>query len=1663
MKKFVRISMILFVLLVSFFFCDAFFAKAIDNNDMSSFLEFEQAIIDLNNEDNKSKNNQSMLLSYGRNNFSDEEDGEFSLKRLIVQGNLKKTYGASNVISYNNLHVLCYDSQKDTEYAYEKLLLDSSLDVFVDKIHKLEEYAEKDYDYSSYKNWGAQAIDIGGYREFLLDNNVTKEVVVVVMDTGINTSHPMFTNRLLTDKYGKIKGYSYYDSGYKYSYNNLSFDVDDPSTVGIDEGDDNKYSFEDDHGHGAHVAGIITSLTPQNVKILPIKIGNSKGRSSDTIFLSAYLRIINIYSKQYNIVSTNLSFSGAGKDNEKARDTFNEQCYNPLLELNILPITAAGNESDENNIEGLNAIVVSSLAKKDNMYTFDKSYSNYGRIVDISAPGTNIVSAGIALTDGADSSYVSKTGTSMASPQVAGVVALLYLNPNLPNNFKVSDIEKMLYDLSLDLGMPSKDIYYGVGILNMKYFESTKEGELSFYKDGKLIDYYVDNENFSNAFTLEIKSSNPNFKILYTIDKTIPTFSKSLEYKSSIYVSASTTIYAIGVKIINGRIIERTNLYNISYFNKNTPIEDCFTITDDGRLGNYTGNYTNLVIPSVIRGTIVKSLEPSIFKDSNIESITLPSTVTEVGGYAFLNAKNLKYVYAPGVTKLFINAFGNCDSLKFVKDVHPTSNDTEGAYLPNLKETIGSSFSDCENLESVSLSKLTTMGSNGYDFYNCSKLSYIYLPLINSISKGAFYNCVNLKGEFVISQYIETVGVSAFRNTGIRTFKVDKNNKYFYTDGLGLYSNSTFVAFATVNENIDYTILSSVTINGTRYTVTTIGESAATLANFNNLTIPGSITLINRFAFSDSTIDTLYYNAKNCSHSGYFDKESYFRADVFYKIGTIEIGANVENIPERLFQKVYFDELIINSYYTNFSSSSFYRMEEQGVLNKVVLNFTNSVSNSYIKMLFEETSILTYSDLNYIFSKTEININASSKLNQLKYKYLKDGYIVYSREPLVNTYTITATSNGYGSVSPEGSSIVSDGASITYFFTPNLGYYIKSISIDGAPLNGSELTDALSQKCYTFTDVNRNHIINVVFAPSSYNIIYKDSDGNILMGLAPNSYLYGVGATLPINVVKKGYNFVGWYEYSDFRGEKITSILKSDLGDKAYYAKFEIAFYTISVIQKSNGVISEPLEKYEYGSSAYFTIQANNGYYIEYLIIDGVKQQPSVLHTYVFTNISSNRTISAIFKPNTDNKYKVRHWQQSLNGENSTSIDDKYYILVKTDEYFNGVTDASTNVVPYSYTGFEALEVNQKIILWDGSTVVDVLYDRSSYSVSIIKSEGVKTVDGSGKYLYGQEVTISAVVDEGYTWDFWESSISSIVPNSKNIEYTFIMPASSITFRAVLETFKHTITMISERDGVSDGSSVVKVEHGEDKAFVFLLNEGYEITDILIDNVALKEEDLLNAINEGYIFENVNANHIMKVVYTKLKYIIRSSFEGNGNITPNGDVVVEHGDNMVFNFNCDEDSYIKEVLVNGFSVGPSDSYEFNNVTRNYSIKVIFEKKILKVNVSYTGKGTIESESDLKNIQYGGNVLINIIAENGYKISRVLVDSIPVEIIDGVLEINDIKSNIDVEIEFEKMEDIQKGLSCSKGSEGEGNITDFLFVIFSFAFFVFMKKKFTFKI
>ncbi|MBQ8425674.1 MAG: S8 family serine peptidase [Clostridia bacterium] len=636
-------------------------AVACQNDDYNGIvldkdISFDETLEKLSNIDNNKLTINKNLFDNDKKSFFakldytfKEQDGnyvvysKFGLKRLIVQGDLTNFYGAKNVISgFKDYNILCYETEEETKVAYENLIKDKNLSVNVDFIVSTSDYADNSYDYSSYKSWGAEAIGVAPYLDYLEDEKMTsKEVVVAVIDTGINTSHEMFNGRFLLDDNDEIIGYSYSQTKYTYS----------------------GYAFEDDNGHGTHVSGIICDVTPSNVKILPIRALDDKGDGSFTNILAG-LSLVESLINKYDFACVNMSLGNKSSSfDEDSHNSFNN-LFSSLRNQGVLCAVAAGNESI-NVSQGVlssceSAIVVSALKQDITFaYKFDNTYSNFGAI-DVSAPGSNIKSAYKSSLNTANSKvYHNESGTSMATPFVAGAISLIYLEQTSLTNFNnlTSDfadkIENILKENTLDFGDKGYDEYYGYGLVNLKYFNVEKKGDLITFKNDNLNSEIVttgDYYHFTQSFTLSLDFSD-DYEILYTDDGTIPNLN-SKKYVSSIEITETVPMCFMGVKFDSkGNISEITNFYNIVFFNSGESIWsylDYYSTNGKVYITTYTGHFKNLVIPDAVydnKGFVgnVVAIRSEVFKqNSALESVTLPSTCTRVYSNLSTTALTLK-------------------------------------------------------------------------------------------------------------------------------------------------------------------------------------------------------------------------------------------------------------------------------------------------------------------------------------------------------------------------------------------------------------------------------------------------------------------------------------------------------------------------------------------------------------------------------------------------------------------------------------------------------------------------------------------------------------------------------------------------------------------------------------------------------------------------------------------------------------------------------------------------------------------------------------------------------------------------------------------------------------------------------------------------------------
>ncbi|KAK5659278.1 hypothetical protein OQA88_1371 [Cercophora sp. LCS_1] len=242
-----------------------------------------------------------------------------------------------------------------------------------------------------------------GERDYVFDETAGEGITAYVVDTGIRITHSEFEGRATWG-------------------GNFVNNVD-----------------TDENGHGTHVAGTIGGKTfgvSKNVNLIAVKVLDAQGSGTNSGVIAGMQFVADdatakgLRGKAVMNMSLGGSFSPALNS-----------AINAIFRAGVVPVVAAGNEDQDtaNTSPGSaeRAITVGAIDQR----TDDRaSFSNFGEGVDIFAPGVQVLSCGIRN----DTSTAVLSGTSMASPHVAGLAAYLMALENIADPAAVDQRIKAL-------------------------------------------------------------------------------------------------------------------------------------------------------------------------------------------------------------------------------------------------------------------------------------------------------------------------------------------------------------------------------------------------------------------------------------------------------------------------------------------------------------------------------------------------------------------------------------------------------------------------------------------------------------------------------------------------------------------------------------------------------------------------------------------------------------------------------------------------------------------------------------------------------------------------------------------------------------------------------------------------------------------------------------------------------------------------------------------------------------------------------------------------------------------------------------------------------------------------------------------------------------------
>jgi subtilisin family serine protease len=364
-----------------------------------------------------------------------------------------KEKGTQTLKGYEKIgvHRLKIPDTESVQEFIEKHLTDSK-QAYIEPVFLTQKQAVLANDPSFEYQWALPQIQADKAWEI---NNGSPDIIVAVIDTGVDISHPDLENKVIP-----------------------GIDIVNGSSTGTD-----------DNGHGTYVAGIIAAESNNSIgiagiswhsKVMPVKVLNSYGEGTYSDLIEGIIYAVDNGARVINLSLGGYSYS-----------QFLADAIQYAHSNRVIIVAAGGNENTDESLYPAsypNVIGVSATDSSDLRW----SSSNYGNHITLSAPGVGV------LSTQKDNGYVEATGTSISTAHVSGVAALiLSKNPDFSN----TQAENILFQTADDLGDEGWDNFYGFGRVNA--FKAIEKASIEVH-DVAVTGINVEPETFSVGETTKI-------------------------------------------------------------------------------------------------------------------------------------------------------------------------------------------------------------------------------------------------------------------------------------------------------------------------------------------------------------------------------------------------------------------------------------------------------------------------------------------------------------------------------------------------------------------------------------------------------------------------------------------------------------------------------------------------------------------------------------------------------------------------------------------------------------------------------------------------------------------------------------------------------------------------------------------------------------------------------------------------------------------------------------------------------------------------------------------------------------------------------------------------------------------------------------------------------
>jgi|GEM_PF-2691360 len=237
-------------------------------------------------------------------------------------------------------------------------------------------------------------------------------------------------------------------------------------------------------------------------------------------------------------------------------------------------------------------------------------------------------------------------------------------------------------------------------------------------------------------------------------------------------------------------------------------------------------------------------------------------------------------------------------------------------------------------------------------------------------------------------------------------------------------------------------------------------------------------------------------------------------------------------------------------------------------------------------------------------------------------------------------------------------------------------------------------------------------------------------------------------------------------------------------------------------------------------------------------------------------------------------------------------------------------------------------------------------FRRTLYPVYVGTTKGGTVAVSSDMAYYGDIISYTVSADKGYAIDLIKVTTGSqtITITSNMSKYTgTVAVLGTTTIDVRFSVKKYMVTSVAYEGGSIVPSGEQEKTYGSYVLFTITASRGYHIKNIVV-NGEVVYSGVHNTDDVYYLKLQITGTTTIEATFAKDTYTIEARAGEGGSISPSGEVKVVYGESITFYITPEEGYKIKDVKVDGESVGAVEEYTFEDVNANHTIEAEFEKK-----------------------------------------------------------------------------------------------------------------------